>query len=232
MGSTRLPGKVLRDLSGESVLARVVNRARRARLVQEVVVATSVLPADDAIVAECERLSVACFRGDESDVLDRYYSAALQFGAEAVVRITSDCPLTDPELIDESVRYLLEHWNTVDFVTNMAQETFPLGLAVETMPIDVLARMKRMSETAELKEHVTTLAYVEPDLFRIANLCYTEGLSDQRWTVDTAEDLELVRLIFRHFGHDHFSWKDALSLINKHPEWSEINQHVPQKKIG
>ncbi len=232
MGSTRLPGKVLKDLAGQTVLTRVVNRTRRAKLVDEVVVATTLQPADDAIVQECERLQVACFRGDEADVLDRYYRATQKFSADAVVRITSDCPLVDPELIDEHVRRLLNRWAEVDFVTNMAQPTFPLGLAVEAMPSDVLARMKRISQTDELKEHVTTLAYVEPEWFRIDHILYREDLSHLRWTVDTPEDLELVRLIFQHFSDDYFSWREVLPVLEQNPGWSEINRAIPQKTVG
>lgn len=231
MGSTRLPGKVLKDLAGDTVLARGVERICRAKLLDEVVVATSVLPSDDVIVKECKRLTVPCFRGDECDVLDRYYQAAQKFGADAVVRITSDCPLSDPQLIDEHVQRLVDGWNQFDMVTNMFRQTFPLGLAVEALPADVLERMHRMSRTAELKEHVTTLAYAEPDLFRIENLRYSQDLSHFRWTVDTIEDLELVRLIFQHFGRDDFSWTDVLPLFDEHPEWLEINRHILQKTV-
>jgi spore coat polysaccharide biosynthesis protein SpsF len=232
MGSTRLPGKVLKDLGGKSVLARVVERTRQASLLDQTTVATSIEPADDAIVQECQRLSVACFRGSEADVLGRCYCAAQQFGADAVVRITADCPLIDPELIDEHVRHLRDRWRQVDFVTNMMRPTFPLGLAVEAMPADVLARMERMSETEELREHVTTLAYVEPNLFRIEHIRYSEDLSRLRWTVDTPEDLELVRLIFQYFGRDQFSWTDVLPVFQRHPDWLKINQHIRQKTLG
>ena len=231
MGSTRLPGKVLKDLAGDTVLARVVNRTRRAMLVQEVVVATSDLPADDAIAQECERLSVACFRGNEADVLDRYYRAAQQFPADGIARITSDCPLIDPALIDQHIRRLLDRWVQVDFVTSMARPSYPLGLAVEVMPADVLVRMHRMSDTDELREHVTTLAYVKPDLFRIDHVSHAQDLSHLRWTVDTREDLELVRLIVQHFGNDVFSWNEVLSLVRQHPHWMEINRHIPQKSV-
>jgi len=196
------------------------------------VIATTLKPADKAIVEECERLQVACFRGDEADVLDRYHRAAQEFSAEAVVRITSDCPLIDPGLVDEHVQRLLDRWTEVDFVTNMSKQTFPLGLAVEAMPADVLTRMKRLSQTSELKEHVTTLAYVEPEWFRIDNILYPQDLSNLRWTVDTPEDLELVRLIFREFGNDRFSWKEVLPVLEQHPGWSEINRAMVQKTIG
>jgi spore coat polysaccharide biosynthesis protein SpsF len=232
MRSTRLPGKVLKDLGGETVLARVVNRARRATLLDEVVVATSVLPADDAIVQECERLEVACFRGDELDVLDRYYRAGIKFNADLIVRVTSDCPLIDPHLVNEHVNRLLSRWVQVDFVTNMVKQTYPLGLAVEAMPADVLARMKRMSQSDMLKEHVTTLAYVEPGWFQIDHVLHAVDLSRLRWTVDTQEDLDLVRLIFQHFGHDRFSWEQVLPVMEQHPEWIEINRNIRQKTLG
>lgn len=231
MGSTRLPGKVMKDLCGDTVLARVVHRTRRARRLDEVVIATTTKPADDVIVRECERLGVACFRGDEADVLDRYYQCALEYNADAVVRVTSDCPLIDPELIDRHVDRLLARWNEVDFVTNMMRQSYPLGLAVEALPMDVLARMKRMSQTDELKEHVTTLAYAQPDRFHIEHVLYSTDLSYMRWTVDTAEDLEVVRLIVSHFGHDKFRWTEVLPLLEKHPEWLQINQHVAQKIV-
>ena len=190
--------------------------------------ATSVLPADDIIVEECRRLKVDCFRGDELDVLDRYYRAAIKVNADLIVRVTSDCPLIDPQLIDVHVERLLSRWSEVDFVTNMVQQTYPLGLGVEAMPADALARMKRMSDSAALREHVTSLVYVEPDWFKIENVLHSVDLSDLRWTVDTQEDLDLVRLIYRQFGHDRFSWEEVLPLMKQHPEWIEINRHVRQ----
>jgi spore coat polysaccharide biosynthesis protein SpsF len=232
MGSTRLPGKVLKDLAGETVLARVVNRTGRATLLDEVVVATSVLPADDPIVKECDRLGVTWFRGDEADVLDRYHRAAVKHNADLIVRVTSDCPLIDPNLIDEHVSRLRSRWAEVDLVTNMVKQTYPLGLAVEAMPADVLARMKRISQSDTLKEHVTTLAYVEPGWFQVDHILHAVNLSHLRWTVDTPEDLELVRLIFQHFGHDRFSWEEVLPVLEQHPDWSAINRDIPQTTLG
>jgi len=232
MGSTRLPGKVLKDIAGDPMLARVVERTRRAGTVNEVVVATSDLPDDNVIEQLCSDRSWACFRGSETDVLDRYYRAAIAFNADLIVRVTSDCPLIDPQLIDEHVNRLLERRAEVDFVTNMFTQTYPLGLAVEVMPLDVLARMKRMSQTDMLKEHVTTLAYVRPEWFQIEEVLHTTDLSHLRWTVDTAEDLELVRRIFRHFGHDRFRWEEVLPVLEQHPDWAKINQDIRQKALG
>jgi spore coat polysaccharide biosynthesis protein SpsF len=232
MGSTRLPGKVMKDLGGEPMLARVVERTRRAQSLDEVVVATSASPADDRISQQCADRGWACVRGSELDVLDRYYQAARIYKADAIVRITSDCPLTDPDLLDRHVQRLWERWSEVDFVTNMMRQSFPLGLAVEAMPVDVLARMHRMSQNAELREHVTTLAYVEPEWFQIEHILHGTDLSRMRWTVDTAEDLELVRQVFAHFGHDRFSWQEVLPLLDEHPEWAEINAAAPARAIG
>jgi spore coat polysaccharide biosynthesis protein SpsF len=231
MRSTRLPGKILKDVAGQPMLARVVERARRARTVHQVVIATTQLPDDDIVEQLCAERGWPCFRGSEPDVLDRYYRAAVEFRADLIVRITSDCPLTDPHLIDEHVNRLVSRWAGVDFVTNMVQQTYPVGLAVEAMPADVLTRMKRMSQTDMLKEHVTTLAYEQPRWFRIDHILHAVDLSHLRWTVDTREDLELVRLIFQHFGDDHFSWEQVLPLLEKHPEWAEINRNVRQKTL-
>jgi spore coat polysaccharide biosynthesis protein SpsF len=232
MGSTRLPGKILKDVAGEPMLARVVERSRRSATVDEVVVATSNLPDDDIVEQLCSDRYWACFRGSEADVLDRYYRAALAFEADVIVRVTSDCPLIDPRLIDEHVNLLLRRWAEVDFVTNMVKQTFPLGLAVEVMPADVLARMKRMSGSDVLREHVTTLAYVQPEWFQIAHVLHKIDLSHLCWTVDTGEDLELVRKIFHHFGHDRFQWEEVLPVLEQHPDWTKINQEIRQNSLG
>src|SRR5277367_2863697 len=129
MGSTRLPGKVLIDLGGETVLARVIARLRRAELVKEIVVATTDSAADDAIVGECRRLDVPTFRGSESDVLDRYYWAARGCPASVVVRITSDCPLIDPQLVDETIRVFQQQ--QADYASNTFSRTYPRGLDAE-----------------------------------------------------------------------------------------------------
>jgi len=232
MGSTRLPGKVLKDVAGEPMLSRVVERTRRAKTVDEVVVATTDLAADNAIENLCSQRGWLCFRGSDADVLDRHYRAAIKFNADVIVRVTSDCPLIDPQLIDAHVNHLLARWEKVDFVTNMVKQTYPLGLAVEAMPVDVLVRMKRMSQSDMLKEHVTTLAYVEPAWFQIDHILNPVDLSSYRWTVDTQQDLELVRLIFRHFGRNHFAWEEVLPLLEQHPGWMQINQKDPQKALG
>jgi spore coat polysaccharide biosynthesis protein SpsF len=213
------------------MLARVVTRASRAKTLDEVVVATTIKPADDVIVEMCMGRRWSHSRGSEIDALDRYYRAALAYNADIVVRITSDCPLIDPEIIDSHVNRMRARWHEIDFVSNMMRQTFPLGLAVEVMPFDVLTRMHRLSTTDYEKEHVTTLAYEKPGWFVVDHIVNDVDLSGMRWTVDTAEDMAFVRLIYEHFRHDCFSWREILAVLEQYPEWPKINQHVKQKVI-
>ncbi len=230
MGSTRLPGKVLKDLGGESVLARVVKRTQRAKLADEVAVATSVQPGDDAIVRECERLAVACFRGDEADVVDRYHRAAQKFGANAIVRITADCPLIDPELIDTTIRAFLEE--KADYATNALLVTYPPGLDVEVMSADALGRAWHSAKEEYQRVHVTPYIYENPQLFKLISLGADGDYSRYRWTLDTAEDLEMIRAIYKHFGQNgEMGWREILSLMRAHPELADMNSHVRQKSL-
>ena len=230
IGSTRLPGKVLKDLGGDTVLARVVNRTRRATLVDEVVVATSTLPQDDVIMQECERLSVACFRGDEVDVLDRYYRAAQKFAADAIVRITSDCPLIDPELIDRTVRPFLD--DNADYATNALFVTYPPGLDVEVFTAAALSSAWSSAKAPYQRTHVTPYLYQTKGLFKIVSLSAEQDYSRYRWTLDTVEDWEMIRQVYAHFGgKDDFSWSEVLHLMEDHPELVEMNSCVRQKAL-
>jgi spore coat polysaccharide biosynthesis protein SpsF len=230
-GSTRLPGKVLMDIAGETMLAHVVQRTQRARLIDALVVATTDLPGDDAIVDECARIGAAVFRGHEHDVLGRYYEAAVAQSADMVVRITADCPLTDPELVDSHIERMLTSWRKADLVTNMMRQTFPLGLAVEAMPFDALQRMHRMSDSAELREHVTTLAYERPELFSTSHVLYARELSHMRWTVDTPQDLDFIRRVFGEFPDNHFNWEQVLPILARHDDWMDINNPVRRRPV-
>ena len=232
MGSTRLPGKVLLDLIGEPMLVRVVNRASRAQALDHVVVATTVHETDDAIVRLCAERGWACFRGSEGDLLDRYYRAALAHRADAVVRITSDCPLIEPNIVDRVVREFLDLQPEVDYACNaLPQRTFPRGLDVEVMRFDVLERAWREDLNPAWREHVTPYIRRNPDLFRIHGVMNEVDYSEMRWTVDAPEDLAFVRHVYDHFGHDRFSWREVLAVLDHHPEWLEINQHVRHKVV-
>lgn len=232
MGSTRLPGKVRLDLAGEPMLARVVHRVQRARLLDEVVVATTTQSDDDAIAQLCAVRGWPCARGSLDDVLDRYFQAALARRAEVVVRITSDCPLIEPELIDQVVGAVLADPPHVDYASNVQPpRTFPRGLDTEVMRFDALERAWREDTNPTWREHVTPYLYRHPERFRIQGVFNAVDLSHLRWTVDTAEDLELVRRIYGFFGDDTFSWYDVLRLLEWRPEWLEINRSVEQKAV-
>jgi len=172
------------------------------------------------------------FRGSEADVLDRYYRAAKRYHADVVVRITSDCPLIEPQVVDRVVQEFLNRQPQVDYVSNIApKRTFPRGLDTEVMRFDVLERAWREDDNPAWREHVTLYVRRHPDLFQSYGVLNDEDVSRMRWTVDTPEDLALVRRIYEHFGHDRFSWQEVLALLKANPEWLDINRHVQQKGI-
>jgi spore coat polysaccharide biosynthesis protein SpsF len=230
MGSTRLPGKVLKDLEGETMLARVVERLRRARAIDELLIATTDRPADDAIVAECRRLSVPVSRGDQNDVLDRYYRAAQLVKADVIVRITSDCPLIDPGITDKTVSAFLEA--LPDYASNTLARTYPRGLDTEVMSLAALARAWQQARKPYEREHVTPYLYEHPSEFKLLSVTGDADHSTHRWTVDTTEDLEFVRAVYARFtANPEFLWRDVLDLLDREPELVELNRSVMQKPL-
>ena len=232
MGSRRLPGKVLLPLGGEPVLAWVVTRASRAKTLAEVAVATTTEAADNAVAELCALRGWPCCRGSSNDLLDRYYRAAVALRAEAVVRITSDCPFIDPEVVDRVIDEFLNRQPNVDYASNsLPKDTYPRGLDTEVFRFDALERAWREDTNPAWREHVTPYIHRNPGLFRLHGVVSDVDYSNMRWTVDTPEDLVFVRRICEHFGHDRFSWRDVLVVLNEHAEWLEINRHVRQKTI-
>jgi spore coat polysaccharide biosynthesis protein SpsF len=230
MGSSRLLGKVLLDLGGATVLGRVVRRLERSQQISQIVVATTTLPADDAVIVDCERLHVPCFRGSEDDVLDRYYQAAHLYPADAVVRITSDCPLIDPNLVDETVRVFKD--KRADYANNTSPRTYPRGLDTEVFTLAALDLAWRGARAPYEREHVTPYLYEHPEIFRLAALNNNSNHSRYRWTLDTPEDLELFRAIYSHFDNrDDFHWQDVIALVEREPELAELNSQVLQKSL-
>lgn len=219
----------MKDLGGATVLARVVARVRRAREIGEVLVATTRQPDDEEIVAECRRLAVPVFQGEVNDVLDRYYRAAEQARAEAIVRITSDCPLIDPEITDATIRAFLEM--RPDYASNVLQRTYPRGLDTEIMTGEALSRSWRQAVAPYQREHVTPYIYENADKF---TLCSVKGETDysvHRWTVDEPEDLVFLRAVYERLQNDSASWRDVLALLEREPELTKLNRHVSQKAL-
>lgn len=233
MGSTRLPGKILRPLAGEPMLARVVERVNRARKINEVVVATTTEPADEPVARLCAERGWACSRGSETDVLDRYVQAARTFSADAIVRITADCPVIDPGLLDDAVGRFLAQQPELDYLANfLPQRTFPRGLDTEVVRRDALERCHAEARDPASREHVTAFLYQHPEQFRLAGMTCDQDYSGHRWTVDTPEDLALIERIYAHFGDGDFTWREALALVEQHPEWSELNRQIVQKPLS
>jgi spore coat polysaccharide biosynthesis protein SpsF len=212
------------------MLGVVVCRVARARTIDEVVVATTTLPEDDAIAALAAAEGWALERGSETDLLERYLGAARAHAATVVVRITSDCPLIDPDVIDRTVEAFRA--TDVDYASNTLEpRTFPRGLDVEVVSAEALERAGREDHDPALREHVTPFIYRHPDDFRLLRVPSDDDHSDQRWSVDTPEDLALIERIYGALGRDDFGWREALAVVEANPGWSSINRHVVQKTV-
>ncbi len=230
MGSTRLPGKVLRPIEGRPMLERVCERVRRSGAIDGLVVATTTEPGDRSILDECERLRIPVFRGSEHDVLERYHEAAGHHAADVVVRITADCPLIDPEVIDLVVSEFADR--SPDYASNTLRRTWPRGLDTEVVTVAALHRARREATEPYERVHVTPYVYRHPELFRLHAVTGEEDHSGARWTVDVAEDLEFVRAVYRRLAAaGSFSWRDVLDLVASEPEIAELNRGVCQKQL-
>ncbi|NLT23674.1 MAG: NTP transferase domain-containing protein [Syntrophorhabdus sp.] len=228
MGSSRLPGKVMADIAGKPMIHHVVSRIRRAKTVDLVAVATSTHESDDILASYCTDAGIPCFRGSENDVLDRYYRAAEHFGADIIVRLSSDCPLHDPDVVDMTVRTLLE--GEADFVSGGLETTFPDGLDAAAFPMTTLEKTWREATLRSDREHVTTYIHKNPSLFRKKSIRNTEDLSNHRWTVDEPRDLEFVRRVYALLGEKPFGMRDVLELLDRHPEITTINAGISRNE--
>lgn len=251
MSSSRLPGKVLLDIAGRPMLGHVIERTRRAATVDTVMVATTSDSSDDAVEAYCRLQGYACFRGSVYDVLDRYYQAARLIQPDLIVRITADCPVIDPQVVDRTVcafqgledgcgpRRLQDGKRKAaprpyDFAANRLPppwgRTYPIGLDTEVTTFSNLELAWKQATQPHQREHVMPFFYEQPERFRILLVNHPVDYGSLRWTVDTHEDLELLRRIFAHFpGRDDFTWLEVLDLIQNEPALSAINASVQHK---
>jgi spore coat polysaccharide biosynthesis protein SpsF len=236
MGSSRLPGKVLREAGGRSLLAHLLERLRRARSVDEILIATTTSPADDELERAARALGAGVSRGSENDVLDRFARAIEPLSADAIVRVTADCPLLDPAELDRVVGEFLSRRGDPDapeYVTNQAGNVrrIPRGLDVEVMSRAALTRAGREATAPGDREHVTPYLYRVPGRFRVLVTHYPEGdYSDLRLTVDTPEDLALVQAVFDALGADA-SFPEVARYLRAHPEVAALNANIEQKTI-
>ena len=233
MTSTRLPGKVLRPILGRPMLSFQIERLRRVRGLDALVVATTVRSTDDPIVAFCEHEGIACTRGSEEDVLARYFDAATRFEATDIVRLTSDCPLLDPQVVDRVLEEYRLPGLDCDYASNMLQPTFPYGMAVEVISRRALQEAFQEARDPAEREHVTPFIYWRPGRFRLRSVTMIPNFSHHRWTVDSPEDFELVSRILDSIYPDKpgFLMDDVLTLLRLNPDWEEINRAVQQKIV-
>lgn len=224
MGSRRLPGKVLASVCGRPLLWHLLYRLRRATTVRQIVVATTTRPEDDPVVRVAAECGVKVYRGSEGDVLDRYYRAACLYGADPVVRITADCPLIDPEIVDRVVAGFLEgSWDLYG-----TDETFPDGLDVAVVGFRALEAAWREARLPSEREHVLPYIVKRPERFRVGSLSCTPDLGHIRWTVDEEEDLIVVGAIFNALFRDGrvFGMGEMLDFWRAHPELHAVNGHI------
>jgi len=235
MGSTRLPGKVLFPLAGKPALAQVIERLRRCRTVDQLVVATSVEPKDALIAVWSESLGVPYFRGSERDVLERFYLAAAEHGLDVVLRIGSDCPLADPGLVDAMVRrfYELSDSGPCDYLTNILERTYPRGLDVEILSFEALEKAHRLDANPQSREGVTVFIFSNKDMFSLHSYSGERDYSQYRWTLDTVEDYRLLRKIYDALYPENpaVAWTDVVKLLERNPEWMGINAQIKQREV-
>lgn len=227
MGSSRLPGKVLMEICGQPMLQLQLERVRRAALIDRILVATTDSPADQPIVELCRQIGLPCFRGSENDVLARFCQAARAEGlgaGDAVVRLTADCPLADPEVIDRIISLYKE--SGADYASNVAPPTFPDGLDGEVFSFESLERAWREAVLVSEREHVTPFIRNHRELFRTVNLVNDTDLSDLRWTVDEAADLEMVRAVYESIYpiKPDFNMHDVWNFLKQNPETGTLNR--------
>ena len=229
MGSSRLPGKTMMKLHNNSVtLDSVINQLSFSKLIEKVVIATTTLEEDDIIEQHCRKLNIPCFRGNSDDVLDRYFECATFFKIDVILRITSDCPLIDPEIVDQII--MKYQSGTYDYFTNTLTRTFPVGTDAEIFSFDALKKSWENAKLPSEREHVTLFIRNKKMNFQLGNLEYTEDLSSHRWTLDRKEDLNLIQKIFSKIDKTPILIDDVLNLFSNEPELIKINQNVPKNE--
>ncbi|MFH1910344.1 MAG: glycosyltransferase family protein [bacterium] len=227
MTSTRLPGKALMRFSGQSMLEHVVDRVAKSKLVDEVLVATTINRSDLPIVAICAKKGIRVFCGAEDDVLDRFYQAAKIIKPKQILRITADCPVIDPEIIDQVIaKHLRTH---SDYTANtVGAETFPDGQDAEIFTLKALEKSWQKARLASEREHVTQFIKKNPKIFKISSITSREDLSSYRWTVDDADDFQLIKEINAAlYKKNHFfSMQDIFKFLKQNPKLNKINSHI------
>lgn len=232
MGSTRLPGKVMKEICGRPMLLLMLERLSHTKLLDEIVVATTTNKNDDIIYELVKKNGYSAFRGNELDCLDRHYQAGKHFGANFVAKITPDCPLIDPVITDKVVDFFLKNVDKYDYVSNAHPATFPDGLDVEIFHLSALEKAwKESGNNPSHREHTTTFIWSQPSKFRIGNIVMPDGRNlfmQERWTVDYEEDFEFVKAIYENLYDEGriFLMDEILEFLEKRRDIWNINHHL------
>ncbi len=236
LGSTRLPGKILKEINNKPMLWHVVNRLSHSKLIDKIIVATTDLAEDDQVQNFCEENNFLFYRGSSEDVLSRYYNTAKSFDAKIIVRITSDCPVIDFSIIDKMLKEFISgtRMEKLDYLSNVLTRSFPRGLDTEIFTFTALEKAYNEAIQVYEREHVTPYIYNHPEIFTLRNFSYEKDYSFHRWTVDTQEDFNLIENIYKSLYEKNkmFLFEDILKLFEEHPALIEINQNIQQKKLG
>lgn len=233
MGSSRLPGKVMMEILGKPVLHHIVDRVRRSKYVDEVVVATSVTPENDVIEEYCKKNGIACFRGSEDDVLDRVLNALTAHGADVGVDIFGDEPLLDVGILDSLIQFYLDYRGEYDWVGNDLKTTFPPGTEAEVYSVAALRDSANRTNDIAIREHCTLFIRQHPELYRIKNIEAPPDLyyPEMEIELDTAEDFEVIKTVYEHLypKNPAFDIRDIIAFMAGNEQVQELNRHVPRR---
>jgi len=224
LNSTRLPRKLLLKIKNKNILQHVFTQLSYSKQIEKKIIATTSEKIDDEIEKIAKSLGLICFRGDSHNVLDRYYQCAKSFSVDIIVRISSDAPMIDPQIVDKTIEYYKK--NNFDYVSNFYKRTYPIGTEVEVFSFKTLEKCWKFAEKSSEKEHVTSFIYNNPDEFEIGYLQNSENLSNFHWTVDRIEDFEFVKLIIERIDKSPILMNDVLQVLRNEPDLLKINSHI------
>lgn len=231
--SARLPGKTLLKIVGKPTLELLIERLKRSKLIEQIVVATTVNPNCQPIVDLAKKLGVGCFRGSEEDVLDRVLKAAKAYQADIIVEITGDLPLIDPEITDSVIDYYFK--NNFDYVSNMLDKKCPHGLDTQIFSVDILEEVSKITNDSADRENVSLYIYEHPEKYKLGSFKMPPEFCHPEWrfTLDTIEDFNFVNEIYErlYYQKSDFNTYDVINLFNKQPQLLEINKHIKQKTV-
>lgn len=223
----------MKDILGKPMIGHLLDRVKLSQMIDKIIVATSGLSENDGLCDYVKKIGFDIYRGSEDDVLDRYYQTAKLFNANVIVRITADCPLIDPRVVDQIIQYYLDHKQEVDYVSNTTAPTYPDGLDTEVFSFDALAKAWNEARRQTEREYVTSYIWKNGKRFRLANVAYQNDFSFMRWTVDEERDFLFVKRIYEELyqgGNEIFYMEDIINFLKAHPEVMLLNQGIKRNE--